>query len=156
MEVSGGTLLSIFAHESPLHDGAIFVRGNRIIAVKAFFRLTGKSNTVSIGHGTRHASAKEFSKHAFKHRTIVLVLSEEDGQLRSCVNGQLHKISTENIGKLVAEQQHRRNGRNGQKNNTKQKPVISTDVCAHKGGNMLELPSCTGTPATAMTGNELV
>jgi len=108
MEVSGGSLLSIFGHQSPLHDGAIFVRGDRIIAVKAFFRLTGDSDSVSIGHGTRHASAKEFSKHSFKHRTIVLVLSEEDGLLRSCVDGVLHKLSIDNIGSVLAEQQHRR------------------------------------------------
>jgi len=144
IEVNGGTLLSIFKHSSPLHDGPIFVRGDRIIAVKAFFRLTGDSDTVSIGHGTRHASVKEFSKHAFEHRTIVLVLSEEDGRLRSCVDGVLHKISTDNIGKLVAEQQHCRN-------DSRRKPTAITDVCVHRGANMLELQSTTSTDSKLST-----
>jgi len=163
MEVNGGTLLSIFAHMSPLHDGAIFVRGDRIIAVKAFFRLTGDSDSVSIGHGTRHASAKEFSKHAFKHRTFVLVLSEEDGLLRSAVNGKLLKMSTDNIGRLVAEQQLRhRDGRPGRPNNSKTKvtkkemqgrPEIIVRAGNH--GKQLELPSTTTTPAI-MTAGELL
>merc|ERR1712013_61721 len=112
LEVCAGSLTRIFDHDSTLHDGAIFVRNDRIIAAKAFFKLTGDTlrNSVSIGFGTRHASAKEFSQRAFQHRPTVLVLSEEDGQLRSCVDGKLRRISVENIDGIIAEQQNRGDG----------------------------------------------
>eukprot|EP01084_Bolivina_argentea_P145143 254481_1 len=107
MPISDSSLYCIFSHNSVLHDGAIFVRGNRIIAVKAFFRITGQyKNQPSIGHGTRHASAQEFSKHARRHKPITFVLSEEDGLIRSCIAGEIKKINYKFIPRLLIEHHH--------------------------------------------------
>ena len=112
MEVNDSALFGIFCHESELHDGAIFVRGNRIIAVKAFFRMTGLyKNKPSIGHGTRHASAQEFSKNCAADTPLTFVLSEEDGLIRSCIAGEIKKIDWKNIPKLILQTHliHKRN-----------------------------------------------
>ena len=86
-----------------LHDGAIFVRCGEIIAVKAFFRLSGEyKQNAMIGHGTRHASAIEFSKHSKTRKSVTLVLSEEDGLIRSCIAGTITKIHCSDIAKLIA------------------------------------------------------
>merc|ERR1712130_262255 len=111
MQLNQDSLFCIFSHQSILHDGAVFVQGAEIVAVKAFFRLTAKyKNNPSIGHGTRHASAQEFSKH-FKTRRnvpVTFVLSEEDGLIRSCINGKIKKIHSTDIAKLIATHHYNR------------------------------------------------
>lgn len=87
-EVSAPLLESIFYPGNPLHDGAVIIRENRIIAAKALL-------PVAVGHrasllndlGTRHRAAVGLSEIT---DALVIVVSEETGQISLAVKGQLH------------------------------------------------------------------
>lgn len=51
--VSSQLLINIFEHNTPLHDGAVIIRRNRVAAATCFLPLTD-SNEVSMELGTRH------------------------------------------------------------------------------------------------------
>ena len=54
--VSSQLLINIFEHNTPLHDGAVIIRRNRVAAATCFLPLTD-SNEVSMELGTRHRAA---------------------------------------------------------------------------------------------------
>lgn len=82
------TLVTIFFPKSPLHDGAVVIRGDRIVAASVFLPLTDDAEDISLG--TRHRAALGISKQA---DAIVLVVSEETGRVSLVVNGVLEKVS---------------------------------------------------------------
>lgn len=51
----------------------------------------------------QHASAAEFSRHAKAHRPLTFVLSEEDGKVRSIIDGEMRKIECDDISKLICQ-----------------------------------------------------
>ena len=103
MDINAESLHSIFTHRSELHDGAVFAHRGKVIAVRCFFRVTSHKKRERGIHGTRHASAAEFSRHAMEHRPLTFVLSEEDGKIRSIINGEMAKIECEDIPKLIRQ-----------------------------------------------------
>ncbi len=78
---------SIFYPNSPLHDGAIIVRNDRIIAAHAILPL---SRNTKLPHdiGTRHRAALGISEES---DAVVVVVSEETGQISLACDGVLHK-----------------------------------------------------------------
>jgi len=80
-------LESIFYPNAPLHDGAVVVRGDRIIAARAILPLT-RSKEVSPQLGTRHRAALGISEES---DAVVVVVSEETGTISIAVRGALHR-----------------------------------------------------------------
>lgn len=80
-------LVSIFTPGGPLHDGAVLVRGNRIVAANAFLPLTASPNP-QLAHGTRHRAAIGLSEET---DALVIVISEENGSIAVAVDGVLQE-----------------------------------------------------------------
>ncbi len=70
-------LESIFAKESPIHDGAVIIRGNRIDQAGTYLPLT-EEETLPLHFGTRHRAAIGLSEIC---DAVVLVVSEERGDI---------------------------------------------------------------------------
>jgi diadenylate cyclase len=76
-DLSADLLRTIFSPRSPLHDGAVIVRGSRIIAAGALLPL-GETTIHSERFGTRHRAALGTTEQT---DAIVVVVSEENGQI---------------------------------------------------------------------------
>jgi diadenylate cyclase len=83
-----GILESIFAKESPVHDGAIVIRGNRIARVGTFLPLTRKEG-LPLQFGTRHRAAIGLSELT---DAVVLVVSEERGEISLVHKGNVEPV----------------------------------------------------------------
>ncbi|NLZ39506.1 MAG: TIGR00159 family protein [Firmicutes bacterium] len=84
-QISAELLINIFMPRSPLHDGALIIRGNRIIAAGCFLPLTENPN-LSKGLGTRHRAALGLSEQS---DAICIVVSEETGAVSLTNDGEL-------------------------------------------------------------------
>jgi diadenylate cyclase len=78
-------MLNIFIPGTPLHDGAVILRGERIVAASCFLPLT-TSHELSTELGTRHRAAIGLSEET---DALVIVVSEETGTISLAVEGQL-------------------------------------------------------------------
>jgi len=86
-EVSELLLKSIFEPRNPLHDGAVVIRGNRVLYSSCFFPLSTKGNFAP-ELGTRHRAAVGITE---KVDCLVVVVSEERGSISISYNGRLAK-----------------------------------------------------------------
>ncbi len=84
-ELSEALLLNIFFENTPLHDGAVIIRGDRIAAAGCFLPLTENSN-ISKQLGTRHRAALGITEIS---DAIAIVVSEETGVITIASNGKL-------------------------------------------------------------------
>ena len=78
-------LVSIFTPGGPLHDGAVIVRGNRVVVAGAFLPLTASADP-KLAHGTRHRAALGLSEES---DALVVVISEENGSMAVAAEGVL-------------------------------------------------------------------
>jgi len=85
--VSSQLLINIFEHNTPLHDGAVIIRGNRVTAATCYLPLTDKSN-ISKDLGTRHRAGVGISEAA---DSITVIVSEETGKISLAVDGNLYR-----------------------------------------------------------------
>ena len=83
-QVSSQLLLNIFEKNTPLHDGAVIIRINRIAAAKCILPLSAE--TLDSALGTRHRAAVGISEVSDAR---VLVVSEETGVISVAIGGQL-------------------------------------------------------------------
>lgn len=81
---------NIFWNKAPLHDGAMVIRDGVIYAAGCILPLI-KSDTVSVDLGTRHRAAIGMSENS---DAVVVVVSEETGQISIAVNGVLTRNYT--------------------------------------------------------------
>lgn len=81
---------NIFFPNSPLHDGAMIIRGGRMHAAGCFLPLS-ENYTISRELGTRHRAALGMSENS---DAVVVVVSEETGQISIAVNGILTRNYT--------------------------------------------------------------
>lgn len=88
--VSSGLIQNIFVKDTPLHDGAVVIRGNRIVAACCLLPLTENRN-LSQELGTRHRAAIGISEQS---DAMVLVVSEETGAISIARNGELMRYLT--------------------------------------------------------------
>lgn len=84
-KVSKEILLSIFHPTSPIHDGAVVIKGNRIIAAGCFLPIA-LSPELSKTLGTRHRAGIGLSEET---DAIAIIVSEETGTISMAVNGKL-------------------------------------------------------------------
>lgn len=82
--VSSEFLLQVFFPNSPLHDGAVIVHGDRLVAAGCVLPLS--SNTLDASLGTRHRAAVGITE---RSDAIAVVVSEETGTISIANNGRL-------------------------------------------------------------------
>lgn len=84
--VSNQLLINIFENKTPLHDGAVIIRNNKIKAAACILPLS--QNVTKHDFGTRHRAAIGASEVSDAY---VIVVSEERGEISIARNGKLHK-----------------------------------------------------------------
>lgn len=104
-KVSSQVLINIFEHNTPLHDGAIIIRGNRITSATCYLPLSDNM-TISKDLGTRHRAALGMSEVC---DALVIVVSEETGRVSVAMGGRLERgISREELRKRLSQIQYRK------------------------------------------------
>lgn len=83
-QLSSKLILNIFFPHSPLHDGAIIIEGNKIIAAGCTLPLL--ETDTSFKYGTRHKAALGLSNET---DALVIVVSEEKGTISLGIDGKL-------------------------------------------------------------------
>jgi len=98
-EISAEFLQSIFYPNSPLHDGAVIVRGNRIIAAGCLLPLP-EEGVVRERLGTRHRAALGLS---LASDALVLVVSEETGAISVIEEGKITRnLDGDSLRRIVS------------------------------------------------------
>ena len=78
-------LINIFEHNTPLHDGAVIIRGNRIVSATCYLPLSDNME-LSKELGTRHRAGAGVSEAT---DAFVIIVSEETGKVSVAHNGEL-------------------------------------------------------------------
>lgn len=90
--ISRQLLINIFEKNTPLHDGAVVVRGDRIVSATVYLpRFEGE---LSKDLGTRHRAAVAISEVS---DSMTIVVSEETGEVSLAVDGMLYRNIDENF-----------------------------------------------------------
>ena len=109
-EISAEMLQSIFYPNSPLHDGAVIVRGNRVIAAGCLLPLP-EEGTVRERLGTRHRAALGLS---LASDALVLVVSEETGNISVVEEGKISRnLDPDSLRQRIALKIAASNGHSG-------------------------------------------
>ena len=88
-ELSAALLESIFNTKAPLHDGAVIVRGNKVVAAGCFLPLTQRN--INKEMGTRHRAAIGITEDT---DVLSIVVSEETGIISVVKRGELRRYMT--------------------------------------------------------------
>lgn len=99
-EISAELLGNLFYEGSPLHDGAVIIRGDRIFAAGCVLPL---SNNRTIGKelGTRHRAGIGITEHS---DALTIIVSEETGIISMAVNGKLSRfLDTKTVEKKLLD-----------------------------------------------------
>lgn len=87
-DISRGLLINIFMPNTPLHDGAIIIRNNKILAAACFLPLSDNPS-LSKDLGTRHRAGVGISE---KSDAFVIMVSEETGAISVAQHGKLSRF----------------------------------------------------------------
>ncbi|MGE5704249.1 MAG: diadenylate cyclase CdaA [Clostridia bacterium] len=90
-KVSSELLINIFIPNTPLHDGAVIIRKDTVLAAGCYLPLT-ENPAISKELGTRHRAAIGMSEVS---DGLSIVVSEETGQVSFASNGEVHRNLTE-------------------------------------------------------------
>ena len=92
--VTSQLLINIFEHNTPLHDGAVIIRGDRVVAATCYLPLSDNNN-LNKALGTRHRAGVGISEVTDSMTSIV---SEETGKVSVAVGGELiHDIDADSL-----------------------------------------------------------
>ncbi len=83
--ISSQLLINIFEHNTPLHDGAVIVRGNRIVAATCYLPLSDNME-LSKELGTRHRAGVGVSEVS---DGVTIIVSEETGKVSIAAEGEI-------------------------------------------------------------------
>lgn len=98
-QLSSDLILNLFASDTPLHDGAVVVKGNRIVAAGVILPLSRQGHS---RYGTRHLAALGITERF--DRCICVVVSEETGTLSLANHGRLERpITSSRLQDLLTE-----------------------------------------------------
>jgi len=96
--VSAELLMSVFKKGSPLHDGAVIIRGDRVVAAACLFPLSENPN-LDTSLGTRHRAAVGLAEEC---DAVAIVVSEETGDVSIAHDGSLtRKVDAKTLAKLL-------------------------------------------------------
>ncbi len=103
-KVSSQVLVNIFEHNTPLHDGAVIIRGDRITSATCYLPLSDNMS-ISKDLGTRHRAALGMSEVC---DAIIIVVSEETGLVSVAEGGTLSRgVDPEELRKRLSQIQYR-------------------------------------------------
>lgn len=92
-DISSDLIISIFNKESPLHDGAIIIRGDKIYYAATYYKISSKSiNNKTIG--ARHRAGMGISEVS---DSFTIIVSEQNGDITFAINGLFEKIDVKNL-----------------------------------------------------------
>ena len=102
--VSSQLLINIFEHNTPLHDGAVIIRGNRICSATCYLPLSDNMQ-ISKALGTRHRAGVGISEAS---DAMTLIVSEETGKISVAYKGELTRnLKAEDIEKQLGKIQNK-------------------------------------------------
>ena len=100
--ISSQLLINIFEHNTPLHDGAVIIRGDRIVSATCYLPLSDNM-WLSKELGTRHRAAVGISEVT---DSLTIIVSEETGKISVAVGGKLlRNIDGDLLKKKLVEMQ---------------------------------------------------
>ena len=92
--VTSQLLINIFEHNTPLHDGAVIIRGDRVVAATCYLPLSDNNN-LNKALGTRHRAGVGISEVT---DSMTIIVSEETGKVSVAVGGELiHDIDAASL-----------------------------------------------------------
>lgn len=93
-KVSPQVLINIFEHNTPLHDGAVILRNNRVVAATCYLPLSANLS-INKELGTRHRAGVGISEVS---DSVTLIVSEETGSISIAKGGELYRnLDTESV-----------------------------------------------------------
>lgn len=100
-EISSKLLVSIFLPQSPLHDGAVILRGNKVIAASCYLPLSENIKlTLKKYMGSRHRAAIGITEQT---DAVVVVVSEETGAVKVAFSGNMtNNLNPEQLKKVLS------------------------------------------------------
>lgn len=98
-KVSAPLLVSIFFKDTPLHDGAVIIRGKRVVAAGCVLPLSDNPG-LPRALGTRHRAAIGATE---ENDAIAIVVSEETGRISICQRGQIQpNVTTDEVERVLS------------------------------------------------------
>lgn len=85
-ELSSSLLVTVFGHDTPLHDGAAIIQGGRIVAAGCFLPLSEQQD-IRKTFGTRHRAALGLSEET---DAVIMIVSEETGAISLAYDSKLY------------------------------------------------------------------
>ena len=103
-KVSSQVLINIFEHNTPLHDGAVIVRENRIVAATCYLPLSDNME-LSKQLGTRHRAGVGISEQT---DSVTIIVSEETGQVSVAQGGKLTRgVNSAKLREILVRAQNK-------------------------------------------------
>lgn len=97
-QLSSQLILTVFDHDTPLHDGAIVINGDKIVSAGCYLPLSEQTD-IKKTFGTRHRAALGICEET---DAVVIVVSEETGALTLAYNaGLYYDLSKEQIVRIL-------------------------------------------------------
>ena len=98
--VSSGLLINIFIPNTPLHDGAVIIKGDRVVAAACFLPLSDNAN-ISKELGTRHRAGIGITE---RSDALALMVSEETGSISIAENGVISRyLDIQTLEKILGD-----------------------------------------------------
>ena len=102
--VTSQLLINIFEHNTPLHDGAVIIRGDRIVAATCYLPLSDNLD-LNKNLGTRHRAGVGISEVS---DALTVIVSEETGRVSVTKDGEIHVgLNKEELRKILEEEQNK-------------------------------------------------
>ncbi len=125
-EISSQLLVNIFEHNTPLHDGAVLLRDNRVISATCYLPLSDNLQ-VSKELGTRHRAGLGISEVS---DSLTIIVSEETGSVSLARDGKLYRrvdadtlqLQLMEMSKRVVDEKKRK-WRKGRRKNEKEEQI---------------------------------
>ena len=103
--VTNQLLINIFEHNTPLHDGAVLIRGNRVVSATCYLPLSDNME-ISKELGTRHRAGIGVSEVT---DSLTIIVSEETGKIAIAIGGQLiRNVDEESLRNKLVYLQNKR------------------------------------------------
>ena len=102
-EISSQLIESIFYKENPLHDGAIIIHGNRIVAARCILPVSKRTDFPAI-YGLRHRAALGITEQT---DASAIIVSEQTGQIAYARRGKLTSNLKAEVLKSILEKEYK-------------------------------------------------
>lgn len=120
--VTSQLLINIFEHNTPLHDGAVIVQGNRIKAATCYLPLS-HNTFLSKELGTRHRAGVGVSEET---DSMTVIVSEETGKISVAYEGELYRdLTGEQLREKLRSIQNKKEEETEKKGNKEKKDLLN-------------------------------